>query len=107
MESSDNTTHDSEMSAFECDFAEFKSRTKQFIDAYPSLDAAGRDAAWKAISHSYLKLNAAQWELDQAVMILKFIARDFVLPHVVAEDIELSSNASAGVSPVPEMKPGA
>lgn len=54
---------------FECSFEEFKTRSKEFKEAAPSLNKEELDGAWKALALSYFGMNEPRWEHSASIVL--------------------------------------
>jgi hypothetical protein len=65
------------MNELSCTFEEFKQRSKEFIEAAPSLNLEELDNAWKCLGLSYLNMSEPMW-LNSAAIVLNMCSRVFL-----------------------------
>lgn len=59
---------------FKCTFDEFKQRSKELIDAAPTLDDDQKENGFKALGISYFNMDGTNNEINQAAIMLKLVA---------------------------------
>lgn len=65
--------------SFTCTFEEFKQRSKELIDAAPTLDEDQKENGFKALGISYFNMEGTDGEVYQASIVLKIVARQLGL----------------------------